>query len=433
MIIAIFNDTIERNNSLKRLALALFLLCSFSTDVLSSNSQISEWQKTVDQLKEIIIVEPENHETLFLLGFAYNQLHDFKNGEKYLKTALSFDPDNQEINREYGIALAGLGQYQNALKYIQKANVNHPRTTKALLGIKYLLASKTSPAKPFSFELSFGAYHDSNVILYPDNDGQPSSFQKPVKDSMAISFGLNTRYVPDTDWLQSIYLDLSHIEYPGISNYDQNGIHLGLSTNLSDNINIQVQNKFDITNSEFRSYILSIPISVKFPVSDDLILTGRFTPEYNFQFYNPQLEAEDGSGPGYQLGLFANQKLFNDKAWLTLGVTYDITTPHGKSMEYKALGLNAAALIKINKQIDFSIGIIFREPKYKNGNVRSTTNVKRKDSFFNVYSAIKYSYKIGKLAQSLELFYSYINNDSNIPTYYEYKQNKVGLVLRILL
>jgi tetratricopeptide (TPR) repeat protein len=101
--------------------------------------QVRDYPAAIRYYKEALAFEPVNPVTWYLihnnLGFSFNVLGDFQQGEIYCRRAIGIDQTRANGYKNLGIALRGLGRFQEAAEnFVQatKVNASDPRALKLL-------------------------------------------------------------------------------------------------------------------------------------------------------------------------------------------------------------------------------------------------------------------------------------------------------------
>ncbi len=110
-----------------------------------------------------------------------------------------------------------------------------------------------------------------------------------------------------------------------------------------------------------------------------------------------------------------------------LGVFYDRSRPQGSSVRHDATGCFAGVAVVLLPRWTLKSTFIYREPRFRHANIRHPSGARRHDYTKRFYAALAYRLRRN---QEVELYYSRLDNNSNIDRFYEYEQDQVGVFYR---
>jgi tetratricopeptide (TPR) repeat protein len=93
-----------------------------------SMEQLCDWPGAIRFYREALVLEPMSNITWYFihnnLGFCYNQIGNFAEGEKCCRAAIRINPARPNAHKNLGLALAGLGQYRLAAESYVAGTLN---------------------------------------------------------------------------------------------------------------------------------------------------------------------------------------------------------------------------------------------------------------------------------------------------------------------
>jgi Tfp pilus assembly protein PilF len=101
---------------------------------------LDDAENALPYLKELVILEPENHNVRYLLGFAYSKLFELEKAEKEFRRALSLKPDEPEYLRSLGWTLCLKGRVREGERILRSAFDKEPYNSAILTDLAMCLA-----------------------------------------------------------------------------------------------------------------------------------------------------------------------------------------------------------------------------------------------------------------------------------------------------
>jgi tetratricopeptide (TPR) repeat protein len=118
-----------------------------------SMEQLNDFPAAIQFYREAMIMEPARNDTWYFihnnLGYSYNQIGQFAEGEKCCRTAIQINPARPNAHKILGIAMSAQGRYREAaLSYIT-GTYNHAGDGRSFKLLKELV--QEHPALEFEF------------------------------------------------------------------------------------------------------------------------------------------------------------------------------------------------------------------------------------------------------------------------------------------
>jgi len=426
-----------------------------------------EYRQAIDTLRKTTQADPSSAPAWYFLGLAYNRLGFYKDARNSLVEAGILGMRLPELDRELGIAFSGEGDYQKALEHLQNASPDdkeaaymrgfvalklgmvdqakkdleiakddplfHEKSKKLLLQLSDV--KKVPPTqKKANFYVTFGGAYTDNATLRPDEaisipgeseKGRDYSLSWGVRGSYLLLDQENTQLDMFVDVYQTYYRELSH--------FDATDLSTGIEARYTIPegvvwIRPTFLQRWLGWDSYLSSFVLPMGAEMTGPEIFGIQTALKKTYTYshnNYHFGSTGKESLDGHSHRFTFGPKFSTP--DQKINLNIGLLRDIREPKGTSMRYDAWGLLVGFNIWLLPQLNINTSYSYREPRYKNSNIRSLSGRKRRDSE-NVFS-VSSSLWVWK-NQEISFYYQFLDNRSNIPVFYEYCQNTYGLFLR---
>lgn len=433
-------------------------------DAVSSISR-DEYRQAIETLNMVIKDNPSSSLTWYYLGFSYNRLGFYKEACNSLIEAAILGMQTPELYRELGIAFSGQQKYQKAWEYLLKAKPDDTQAAymRGFVAIKLgmieeakkelrtagtdpLYRNKTenllteldrSPVKKQKkarFSVTAGGLYSDNVSLRPDEAISVPGEHKDMND-YAFSWDVDGSYLlMDKNNTQlDLFLNVFETYYRDLTLFDTTGLTTGIEARYTlPEWRAWIRPTFFQEWLGWDSYLSSFALplggEIRGPKLFGLLTTLRKTYTYcnnTYHFGSVGKERLDGHVHRFTLGPTFSTP--DRKINFSVGMSSDIRETKGTSMRYNALGLLVGCDVWLLPMLNVRTSYTYREPHYKNANIRSALGRKRKDSE-NIFS-VSTSLWI-RQNQELNFYYQFLDNRSNIPVFFEYDQNTYGLYYR---
>ena len=133
-----------------------------------------QYEAAEDELKSVLMIDPENREAILLLGISLGRRGELKKASGHLKHALYLDPNDPEANLELGRYFYELGVPQEAADYFERTLelTDGSSSTLSDEASRYLedISKGLRDGKgKFSLNALAGLQYDTNVPAFSDN------------------------------------------------------------------------------------------------------------------------------------------------------------------------------------------------------------------------------------------------------------------------
>ena len=90
-------------------------------DLAHKNHKTNNFQIAINYYNQILEIEPNHFQSLFLLGALFLQIKKFDLAKPLLEKVIQIDHNNLDANNNLGIVFKELGEFQKAIKFYEKA------------------------------------------------------------------------------------------------------------------------------------------------------------------------------------------------------------------------------------------------------------------------------------------------------------------------
>ena len=432
-------------------------------DAVLRDMALRKFAPAAKALENIVAAQPANQAAWFFLAKARNRMGQSRKALEALAHVTEPGRAAADVHRERGIAHFGLGEADKAMAELKQAGPddseawfvrglvalrlgqkddaklalakarNDPLFKKqAQQALDSLEPGKAPPPKAprrWQLDLTVGVAYNDNVTLRAKEAVQNPA-ERANRAAMAVSMGLNGSYLiyhEGPTRVRALFA-LSWVQYEELHDFDH----------IDTQVGIEVQRQFEGWRARIRPTIrqawvdgegyvtaLIIPISAEKPLTPWCSLQGNYTLRYeDYHFATPRAEDIDGVTHHFELGL--GLRTLNGVLSGECALTHDRSNAQGDSMRYHAWGAQAGVHARILPRLVFHTNYAYRRPRYFHPNIRSMAFPAEKRRDACDFWSLSLDYLV-RANQKVSLYYIRLNNRSNIPRFFRYTQDVVGV------
>jgi len=392
--------------------------------------------RAIKALFEIVRKEPANKAAWFLLGAAYNRLGLHARAEQYLGRAAALGADSPGLHREMGIALAGQKKADEARQHLDLADPRDPlaaRTRAFMARPAWRRAARESEGK-WGFHLTLGTAYNDNVTLRADEAIRVPGERAGTR-AMGLTVGLRAErrlWREGADRVRAVF-GFGHTRYDDLHEFSPTDLTAGLElSRRTPDYAVWALPVIRQSYTHDESYCtsLALPLGGEVRLASCCALGAGYTLRWDDYHFREALRDERLDGLHHRLAMGPRFWTADGRLGCRTVVTYDRNHAAGDSMRYRAWGTEVGANYRVHPRVTLLGSWSYRKPRYLHDNVRSPAAAlePRRDTTHTFYVGVAWRMQENQRAV---LYYSRQTNHSNIPAFYEYDQNAVGVSYHI--
>jgi hypothetical protein len=349
--------------------------------------------------------------------------HDYGSAILLLEPIVESDPDNTEAWRLLAAAWQGLGFEEQANEAARKAGRHAGSEPPIVLA---------APRPQLSGAFTTGFRYSDNVALVPDRAIAPPNELLDESDFAWFNeLRVRGELYRDDDTIVSItgkaftsfQFDLDDYHVVDLLAVAQAARRMG-----DFQLTIAAGGGHTWLGGEALRSTGLVGVAGAWTIDDRWRLDGSYRFTHVEFLGNVVAAAEDRDGDYHTFRL--GPTLLLDEPDVEIGVyaLFNVARTQGASVEYGSIGVESRVRWRPHPNWTVSAGGRYRDFDYDNNNIRTLLTFPRDDQQWTLFAAVEWRFRPN---WTLIADVQYVDNDSNIPAFFEYDQTTVGMAVRV--